>query len=205
MSLLRYISHPNVNIDAEVPVPNWSLSEEGITRARALAAQPWVATIGRVISSDETKATMTAAILASAIGRSVEVRPETGEIDRSATGFVSHERHEQLADQLFAEPTISAEGWERAADASTRIVTAFSDLLAEPPAGEEPSGKPDVAIIGHGGVGTLLYCHLAGLPIDRRHDQPGQGYYWTYDRTAQTMNHSWLAVDHEDDAGTHRS
>ena len=34
--------------------------------------------------------------------------------------------------------------------------------------------KP-IAFVGHGGVGTLLRCHLAGLPIARSHDQPPNG------------------------------
>jgi broad specificity phosphatase PhoE len=28
----------------------------------------------------------------------------------------------------------------------------------------------DLAIVGHGGTGALLYCHLAGLPISRSYD-----------------------------------
>jgi broad specificity phosphatase PhoE len=40
-------------------------------------------------------------------------------------------------------------------------------------AGHEPSTP--IAFIGHGGVGTLLRCHLAGLPIARIHDQPSNG------------------------------
>ena len=29
--------------------------------------------------------------------------------------------------------------------------------------------------VSHGAVGTLLYCHLAGQPIERRWDQPANG------------------------------
>ena len=58
-------------------------------------------------------------------------------------------------------------------------------------------------MIGHGGVGTLLYCHLAGLPIDAVHDQPGQGHFWTYDRATALVLHPWLAIDHDGSADTH--
>ena len=192
-SALRYISHPNVLIDPDVPVPDWSLNAEGQRRAQAMTTMAWTASIGRIISSDETKARMTADILAAALGLEVEVRPETGEIDRSATGYLSHERHSELARRLFAEPDVSAEGWETATDAQARVVSALTDVLAAPPADE----TSDVAVIGHGGVGTLLYCHLAGLGIDVVHDQPGQGHFWTYNRASQQVQHTWQAIDHD--------
>lgn len=192
-SPLRYISHPNVLIDPDVPVPQWSLNAEGEQRARVMTTMAWTASIGRIISSDETKARMTADILAAALGLEVEVRPETGEIDRSATGYLSHDRHHELAQRLFAEPDVSAEGWETAVDAQARVVAALADVLAAPPT----AATPGVAVVGHGGVGTLLYCHLAGLEIDLGHDQPGQGHFWTYDRTTQQMQHSWQAIDHD--------
>ncbi|WP_306235158.1 hypothetical protein [Bradyrhizobium sp. Bra64] len=30
----------------------------------------------------------------------------------------------------------------------------------------------DILFVGHGAVGTLLFCHFSGHPIDRVHDQP---------------------------------
>lgn len=185
--MLYYITHPNVSIEPEVPVPQWSLSDEGQRRAMAMLDQPWVRSINRVISSPEQKAIETAQLLAEATDTAVEVREETGETDRSATGFVPHEVHENLANRFFAEPEVSANGWERAIDAQARIVSALRDLTRP--------GEESVAVVGHGAVGTLLMAHLAGLSIDRQHDQPGQGHYWAFDRTAQHLLHRWLAID----------
>ncbi len=187
MAVLRYVSHPEVAIDPDVPVPAWDLSERGRVRARALATQPWASTLGRVVSSAEPKAIRTAEVLADHVGLDVEVRPRTGEIDRSATGYVSVERHEELADRLFADPTRSANGWERAVDAQARITAAVVDLFAD--------GPDDVAVVGHGGVGTLLLCHLAGLAIDRRHDQRSAGQFWTFDRGSGAVTHRWQPID----------
>lgn len=187
MAYLRYVSHPEVTIDPEVPVPDWDLSDRGRTRAEALIRQPWARSVGSVVSSAEPKAIGTAEVLAASLGLDVDVRPSTGEIDRSATGYVSVERHEELADRLFAEPALSAGGWERGADAQARIVAAVSDLTSD--------GPDDVVVVGHGGVGTLLLCHLAGLTIDRRHDQPTAGCYWTFDRGTGTVLHRWVPID----------
>ena len=64
-----------------------------------------------------------------------------------------------VADQFFAVPNESVRGWERAADAQTRIVTEAMRVMRQAPDG-------DILMVGHGGVGTLLYCHLAGLEIE---------------------------------------
>lgn len=163
---LIYLSHPEVHIDPMVPVPDWGLSEIG--RARVLAAKGWPK-VTRVVSSDERKARETAEILAGALGLSAGVHAGLAEIDRSATGYVPHEQHEALANQLFSEPHTSASGWETAYSAQQRAVSALQDVLAE---------GDDVLVVGHGGVGTLSWCHFAGKSIARKYDQPCGGCVW---------------------------
>jgi broad specificity phosphatase PhoE len=153
-------------------------------RLAVLCTAPWVRTIGRVVCSAEVKAVQTATALAERQGVPIEVRPGTGEIDRSATGFLPSARHDAVADDCFARPAESIEGWERAVDAQRRIVDGLADLFVD-----ESTG--DVAVVGHGGVGTLWYCHLAGLPIDRRLDQPGQGHYFSVDLHTHRPLHHW--------------
>ncbi len=187
MSTLRYVTHPEVAGDPEVPVPEWPLSAAGRRRVAAMLDQPWIRSTGRIVSSPERKAVETATIVADHLGVGVEIRDDTGEIDRSATGFVPHDRHETLADRCFADPTTSADGWETAVDAQHRIVGALEDLLVD--------DDRDVVVVGHGGVGTLLWCHLAGTPISRTHDQPGQGHHWALDRATGHLLHGWLPID----------
>lgn len=168
---LWYLSHPQVRIDPAVPVPDWGLTEFGQARIAALAARGWPAGVRRVIASAERKARETAAPLAAALGLAVEIRPAQGEIDRSATGYVPHDRHEALADRFFAEPDRSADGWETARAAQARVLADLRRALAEGPDG-------DTLVVGHGGVGTLILCHFAGLAPSRRHDQPAGGGNW---------------------------
>ncbi|MEM9564896.1 MAG: histidine phosphatase family protein [Actinomycetota bacterium] len=199
MSLFRYISHANVVKDPEVPVPRWGLDDTGRRRVATLAEQPWLSTVDRFVCSAETKAIETATILAERWQRPIEIRPETGETDRSATGYVPEARHAELAARYFAEPARSADGWETAIDGQLRVIEALADLLVEP--GPDPAAadgvrtRPDIAVIGHGGVGTLLWCHLAGAAIDQANDQPGQGHYWTWDRSTGAMLHRWHPID----------
>ena len=191
MAILRYITHPDVDVDPDVPVPEWGLSERGRQRVAAMLSQPWVGSLARIVCSGERKAREAADVLAGHLHLEVEVRPETGEIDRSSTGFVPYERHEALADAFFAHPIDAAAGWETAARAQRRIVEAVADLLA----GGGSDDDADVAVVGHGGVGTLLWCHLSGRTIARRHDQPGQGHHWAYDLAAGRMAHGWRPID----------
>jgi broad specificity phosphatase PhoE len=60
MGILRFVTHPQVRISADIPVPLWGLSDVGRTRAYQLSTQPWLATTTRLISSAETKALETA-------------------------------------------------------------------------------------------------------------------------------------------------
>ena len=164
---IRYLTHPQVNIDPEIPVPSWSLSEIGRTRIDRLAASGVLRGTRHIISSAETKAIQTAAPLAEALGLAVEIRPDMHENDRSATGFLPPDEFEATADLFFANPSRSIRGWEPAIDAQTRIVAEVRACLEKHPVG-------DILFVGHGGVGTLLYCHLAGHPISRAFDQ-GEG------------------------------
>ncbi len=189
MGFVRYVSHPDVVVDPDVPVPQWHLSERGRQRLTVMLTRPWVASIGRVVASSETKSVEAATALADQLGLQVEVRPATGEIDRSATGFLPEYDHERVADALFAHPDVSSAGWERAVDAQARIVAALDDVLASAATGG------DVAVVGHGAVGTLWWCHLAGEPIDRRWDQPGQGHLITVDAATRRPLHHWLPID----------
>jgi broad specificity phosphatase PhoE len=169
MTFGLYITHPQVRIDPDVPVPKWGLSDTGRQRAELAARSPWVKSLRRIVCSDETKAIETAEILAGPAGTAIEVVEGMHENDRSATGFLPPPAFEDAADWFFAHPTESFKGWERAVDAQARVVSAVSRILAD----HDPALP--LAFVGHGGVGTLLKCHLLGRPISRAQDQPGGG------------------------------
>lgn len=166
---IRYLSHPQVLIDPAKPIPSWSLSDQGVKRVAALAASGALDGTRHVISSGETKAIETAQPIAQKLGCPLKIREAMHENDRSATGFLPPDEFEAVADQFFARPNDSVRGWETAKAAQARIVTEVRDCLASCKSG-------DVLFVGHGGVGTLLFCHLSGVPISRDYDQgPGGG------------------------------
>ena len=169
MSTLHFITHPEVVIDASVPVPEWPLAPEGVRRMGQALEQPWMSRLVAVFSSAERKAMDAARLVADRFGLSPAVVAELGENDRSATGYLPKAEFEATADLFFAHPDESFRGWERAVDAQRRIITAIERVIVEAP------GHGDVAVISHGGVGALLLCHLKGVLISRAEDQPGTG------------------------------
>src|SRR5205085_8614781 len=121
----------------------------------------WLNGIRWIFASNERKARDAAQILADALGfDGHSVVPDLRENDRSATGYLPTQEFEATADAFFAHPHESIRGWEPAVVAQARIVRAVEEILMRAPS------ECDMAIVGHGGTGTLLYCHLVG-PVMR--------------------------------------
>jgi broad specificity phosphatase PhoE len=178
-----------VQIDPDVPVPQWGLSPVGRTRTEGLAHAGWLANTTQIVSSGERKAIETAEIIAIRLGIMIEIRDAMHENDRSATGFLKPAEFEAVADQFFAQPYLSVRGWERAMDAQARIVREAEAVLARNRPG-------DVLFVGHGAVGTLLFCHTAGHPVDRVHDQPaGGGNCFAFTRDERQIVHGWRRME----------
>lgn len=188
-SLVRYLTHPEVKIDPAIPVPSWGLSEIGRARTEAIAGTGQLSGTMQIISSAERKAIETAEIIAAKLNVDIEVREAMHENDRSATGFLVPDEFELVANQFFAQPDVSIRGWERAIDAQSRVVREVEHVLAR----QRPG---DVLFVGHGGVGTLLYCHCSGLAIDRAHDQPaGGGCFFAFTADGRRVQHAWRRLE----------
>lgn len=187
-----FVTHPDVLIDPTVPVPEWPLSPRGRERMTRALALPWIRGVRAVWCSTERKARDGAEILAAHLGMPIEELAELGENDRTATGYLSRAEFEAVADLFFSHPNESVRGWERALDAQRRIVAAIDEVLT---ASTDCGG--DVAVVAHGGVGTLLLCHLRGDPIGRQYDQPPNngGNYFAFDAATRRVQHAWRPID----------
>jgi len=189
--VLYFISHPDVVIDPSVPITEWPLSARGRERMARCCDKPWVARLSALYASAERKALDGAGILSAATGLAVHVRPDLGENDRSATGYLPPSEFEATADRFFAEPETSVRGWTPAVDEQRRIVAAVEAVIAEAPE------QGDIAAVSHGAVGALLLAHLLGEPIGRRFDQPrnGGGNLFAVDAATGALLHGWQPID----------
>jgi broad specificity phosphatase PhoE len=190
-----YITHAEVVIDPEVPVPGWGLSETGRARIEHFATRRLLPENARIIASTEQKARETAAILARAFGTGYETDDRLGENDRSSTGFLPPEAFDACVEKLFDEPDKSIHGWETARNAQARIVGAVGDLAK--------THDPDrsLVLVGHGCVGTLLKCHLGGREIALAEDQrqiahSGGGNLFTFNLADWRLICDWTAIEH---------
>ncbi len=187
--LLRYLTHPQVDIDPDVPVPEWGLSDLGRKRAQLFAGASYLKSTSHILCSAETKAMETAEIIAVTLDIPYTVDEMCDENDRSATGYLKADEFEEMADAFFAEPEKSVRGWERAVDAQKRIVAAANTFMQD-------HLRDDILMVGHGGVGTLLYCWFAGLNIDRKHDQhAGGGNVFAYNVSERAIVHGWRPLE----------
>lgn len=191
MTIVHFITHPQVSIDAAVPVPDWPLSPVGSRRMQVAMRQPWLAAVRSVFCSAERKAMDAAAVVANHLGLRRIVVEALGENDRSATGYLPKSEFEAVADAFFAQPDDSVRGWERARDAQHRIVDAVERAISLSVA------DGDVAIVSHGGVGTLFLCHLKGVAISRSEDQPGEGggNFFSFDAADRHLLSEWRPIE----------
>jgi broad specificity phosphatase PhoE len=153
----------------------------------------WASGVRAIYCSTEQKAIDGAAIMSEALGVPYVAVPEFGENDRSATGYLRGAEFASVVSEFFGRPEESVRGWERAVDAQRRIVAATTAVLRHKPV------DGDVAIVAHGGVGTLLLCHLSGTPISQDGDQPptNGGNYFAFDLMTLRLIHGWRSIDRQ--------
>jgi len=186
--LVYYISHPEVEINPDIPVSSWGLNHAGKTRVSKLVDAGWLKGVSNVVSSAEIKAIETANPIARALGIQIDIRPAMHENDRSSTGYLPAEEFEMVANKFFAKPNDSIHGWEKAVDAQKRIVSQTEEVLKNTRSG-------NLLIVGHGAVGTLLFCHYSNVPISRNHDQTGGGNYFTFRAKNRQILHAWRPIE----------
>jgi broad specificity phosphatase PhoE len=191
MNTVYFITHPDVVIDPATPVAQWPLSQRGRMRMLNMLEHQWISRVGAIYCSTEQKAMDGAAIISEVLEIPYTAIPELRENDRSAIGYLSEPELDAVVDEFFRRPEESVRGWERAVDAQRRIVPGTKAVLRAKPV------DGDVAIVAHGGTGTLLLCHLAGVPISRDWDQPrtNGGNYFAFDLMTFRLLHGWRSID----------
>jgi broad specificity phosphatase PhoE len=188
---IYFVTHPEVVIDPAMPVPQWPLAERGRRRMRCLLSQDWMPHVAAIYCSTEQKAIDGATILSEALGMPFHQVAALGENDRSATGYLPKTEFEATADAFFARPSERISGWERAIDAQARIIGAVEHI------GSTTPGTGPIVIVSHGGVGTLLLCHLKGVSISRTEEQPGAagGNYFLFQMPEGRLVHGWKPIE----------
>ena len=149
MRRLHLVRHAPVAVDFGVPARDWPLAPGSDRGVRDLAGSLATAGLCRIVTSPETKAVATGALLASALGLPVEVRDGLEEHHR----LVEQQNPDRAtfeADvrRFFARPDEVVFGTESAGQALARFRDAVSAVIAD-------TGD-DELIVSHGTVMSLL-------------------------------------------------
>lgn len=185
--LVHFLTHPEVEIDPELPVTDWCLSERG--RERAMLVAQSLPDVSRIVTSPEAKADQTAHLIGDALDAPVALAAGLAEIDRSATGYLPEPAFWANYQEFLERPSQSAKGWEPAELAQQRIVATVQELT------EDADDTEVLVLVSHGGVGALLLAHLTETPIQRLEDQPGQGSHFSFDSLEWSVRTSWRSFE----------
>jgi broad specificity phosphatase PhoE len=155
MKYLILVKHSLPEIKEDIPAHKWILSEEGRTRARALAEKliPYQPEI--VVASVEPKARETASILAGNLRLAFQEVADLHEHDRSGVPYHSKDEFQNLVQKLFARPTQLIFGNETADAALGRFRQAVDFVLSS-------YREKNVVVVAHGTVISLYVAWLTG-------------------------------------------
>ncbi len=187
---IYFVTHPEVQQDADIPVPKWHLSALGFDRAKKMLRQPWIENIQEIFSSNEQKAID----LANIVSDNLQIKPQTieelGEIDRSSTGYLGQNEFWKVVKEFFEYPDESVRGWEKATDVQNRIVTTIENIIRQNP-------NKNIFIASHGGVGVLLNWYIKKMNIPKSGYELGKGggYYFVFNAKNLDLINDWLPID----------
>jgi len=153
---LLLIRHAAPLILQDTPAREWSLSDEGRLACEEFAGRLASYRVTAILSSTETKARETAAILAVRLGLTPGMDADLNEQGRENVPYLGRPVFEAAIRRLFAEPDTLVFGQETATQAYTRFAGAVGRALAAHPDG-------DVALVTHGTVMTLYAELHAGI------------------------------------------
>jgi broad specificity phosphatase PhoE len=153
---LLLIRHAPPLLLQDAPARGWPLSDEGRQACEQFAGRLAEYRVAAIISSAETKARETAAILAARLNLAPGEDADLNEQWRENVPYLGRPIFEAAIRRLFAEPDTLVFGQETAMQAYTRFAGAVQRALAAHPDG-------DVALVTHGTVMTLYAERHAGV------------------------------------------
>lgn len=156
MVILHLVRHARSAQTPSLPSWEWPLTADANDGAAWLRAAGVLPPDALWVSSSETKASATAALLTPSV---VDLDDALREAHRDPAWLDGGE-FERLVLRSFAEPAVSVRaGWEPLAQTTTRVVEAARGAL-------DRAGERDVVLVGHGTAWTMLVAGLTDSPPD---------------------------------------
>src|SRR5436305_402874 len=140
MSKLILIKHSAPQVVPASPAETWHLSDVGIQRCKALADYLSAYAPLAIVSSEEVKASETAAEVAKHLGTTFETQPDLGEHDRGNVPHLPAAQFISMMELFFRKPRELVLGRESAETALNRFRSAIDEIVTE-------KAEQDVAIV----------------------------------------------------------
>lgn len=151
MARLYLVRHALTRPDPAQPAAGWALDPAGSADLARMASLPHWGGVGRIVSSPEPKALLTAEAI-----RSRHELPPAATFDdlREIHKAGWTDRHDEVMAEFFREPGRPAlPGWETASDALARFSACVDWLVAK---------GGDLILVSHGVVLSLYLADLLG-------------------------------------------
>lgn len=186
MTKLIFITHPSVVVDPLIPIDEWQVSKEGLMQVEDLFSSTVLLNINSIYSSTEDKALTVAKIIADKYFIMFNQEHQLKCLKEIKNRlFIPPDKFLQATKKWFDHPKDNVNDWESRNDAEQRIVNCVTNIMSK----EENN---TVVIVGHGGTGTLLKCHIKKVDPSQSEDQQSQGCYFVADWDKQELISDWI-------------
>lgn len=160
MRKLILIKHSIPTISSEIPSNEWTLSEEGINKAKLFAPNLDKYNFGKIFTSEEPKAIQTARIFGEKLNKELEIIKGIHEHKRNSNRVIyPKEQWERLMRSFFESPNELIFGDETATEARIRFRTSILKLVNDNPTDE------DILVVTHGTVMSLFISEYNEVDI----------------------------------------
>ncbi len=150
-----FLRHGKTNVNKELPISQWVLSDVGEGQANQLAQEGVFDEVEIVFSSTEGKAYQTARPIADRLEKEVIQLEEISELNRDKGGFMEAEAYEQAVEYCLLNPKQSVNSWETAESALRRFSQKIEEL-------DSQYENEKILVVGHGYTINMYFAKLLG-------------------------------------------
>jgi broad specificity phosphatase PhoE len=150
---IYFLRHAETTVDPSLPTQEWSITPNGLQRAREMAKSDVFSKIEGIVHSSEKKARQTADAFAEELAVDIYEIPELGELQRHHEGFLSNQEYRSLVRTTLTDWDCNVRDWESGAGALLRFVEGVKRINIM-------FYSRNILVVSHGLVLTLYFCQL---------------------------------------------
>jgi broad specificity phosphatase PhoE len=150
---IYFLRHAETTIDPSLPAREWSITPDGLQRARELAKSDAFCKIEGIVYSSEKKARQTADAFAEELDVDIYEIPELGELRRQHGEFLSNKEYRYMVRETLMDWDHNVRGWESGAEALHRFAEGVKRINIM-------FYSRNILVVSHGLVLTLYFCQL---------------------------------------------